>query len=258
MPAVMRAYSADVRHRQGLELQMRVRLNSGEVVVRAIGNDRHMDYSAVGETTHLAARLEQLALPGTIRLTAATLRPVEDLIQVKALGTVPVEGVTTPVQVLELVGASGTRRRLQAAAARGLTRFVGWQQELAVLHQAIEHAGASHGQVLALLDPLPADSPFLTLDPPQRRRRTLDALKCVLLRESQMQPLLLIFEDLHWIDSETQALLDSLLENLPTTRVLLRSTTTAGAARPTTPNCDWTRCRQPVPRLFSTPCSAIT
>ena len=75
--------------------------------------------------------------------------------------------------------------------------------------------------LLALLDALPADSPFLTLDPPQRRQRTLDALKRLVLRESQVQPLLLVFEDLHWIDTETQALLDSLVESLPTARLLL-------------------------------------
>ena len=75
--------------------------------------------------------------------------------------------------------------------------------------------------LLSLLDVLPEDDPFLQLDPPQRRQRTLDALKRVLLRESQVQPLVLVFEDLHWIDSETQALLDSLVESLPTARVLL-------------------------------------
>src|SRR5262249_23696938 len=75
--------------------------------------------------------------------------------------------------------------------------------------------------LLALLDALPADSPFGQLDPPQRRQRTLAALKRVLLRESQVQPLLLVCEDLHWIDSETQALLDSLVESVPTARLLL-------------------------------------
>ena len=75
--------------------------------------------------------------------------------------------------------------------------------------------------LLSLLDALPEDSPFLALDPPQRRQRTLDACKRLLLRESQVQPLLLVFEDLHWIDSETQALLNSLVESLPTTRLLL-------------------------------------
>ena len=75
--------------------------------------------------------------------------------------------------------------------------------------------------LLWLLDVLPDDSPFRTLEPPQRRQRTLEALKRVLLRESQGQPLLLVFEDLHWIDSETQALLDSLIDSLPTARLLL-------------------------------------
>ena len=75
--------------------------------------------------------------------------------------------------------------------------------------------------ILALLDALPDDSPFLHLDPLPRRQRTIEALKRLLLRESEVQPLLLIFEDLHWIDSETQALLDTLVESLPTARILL-------------------------------------
>jgi class 3 adenylate cyclase/tetratricopeptide (TPR) repeat protein len=308
MQAGMRRYAEEVRRSHGLEMQARVGLNSGEVVVRSIGNDLHMDYSAVGQTTHLAARMEQLATPGSIRLTAATLRLAEGLVQVNALGQFPVKGLAEPVEVFELVGASAIRGRLQAAAARGLTRFVGRQQELLALQQALERAGTGHGQVMALvgeagvgksrlvyefvhshytqswrvlesasvsygkatpyfpvidllkrychvddgddtrtlrakvtgqvltldpalqdttpallslLDALPEDSPFLTLDPPQRRQRTLDGLKRVLLRESQEQPLLLVFEDLHWIDSETQALLNNLVEGLPTARLLL-------------------------------------
>ena len=133
----------------GLELRLRVGLNSGEVVVRAIGNDLHMDYSAVGETTHLAARMEQMATPGTIRLTAATLRLVEGLVRVNALGPVPVKGLLEPVEVFELVGATAVRQRFQARAAQGLTRFVGRQRELDTLHQALEQAGAGHGQVVA-------------------------------------------------------------------------------------------------------------
>jgi len=306
--ASMRDYTEAVRRAHGLEMRVRVGLNAGEVVVRTIRNDLHMDYSAVGETTHLAARMEQLATPGTIRLTAATVRLVEGLVQVTALGPVPVKGLTDPVEVFELVGASAVRRRLQAAVARGLTRFVGRNTEYNAIRQALARAEAGHGQVvalvgeagvgksrlvyevvhaphiqewlmlestsvsygkatpyfpviellkhyvriedsddmramrakvtgqvltlddalqdtlpalLALLDVLPDDSPFLKLDPPQRRQRTLEALKRLLLRESQAQPLLLIFEDLHWIDAETQALLDLLVDSLPTARILL-------------------------------------
>jgi class 3 adenylate cyclase/tetratricopeptide (TPR) repeat protein len=308
MQGAIRAYAEAVRRTYGVTVQIRVGLNAGEVVVRAIGNDLHMDYSAIGETTHLAARMEQLAPPGSILLTAATLRLVEGLVQATLLGPVPVKGVAEPVEVYELVGASTLRGRFQAGVVRGLTRFVGRDQELATVQHALAQAGAGHGQVVALvgeagvgksrlvyecvhahhtlgwtvlesasvsygkatpyfpvldllkryghiedqddtrtirakvtgqvltldealqdaipallglLDALPDNSPFLQLDPPLRRQRTLDALKRVLLRESQVQPLLLIFEDLHWIDAETQALLNTLVESLPTARLLL-------------------------------------
>ncbi len=308
MQDTLRRYSAELRRRHGVEVQIRVGLNSGEVVVRAIGNDLHMDYSAVGETTVLAARMEQTATPGSVRLTPSTLGLVEGLVRVHALGPVPVKGLVEPVEVFELVGASTLRRRMQVATARGLTRFVGRQPELAALQQALERTGTGHGEVVALvgeagvgksrlvyefvhahhtrawlvlestsvsygkatpyfpvidllkrythvedhddtrtirakvtgqvltldetlhgaipallslLEALPEDSPFLALDPPQRRRQTLDALKRVFVRESQVQPLLLVCEDLHWIDTETQAWLDSLVESLPTARLLL-------------------------------------
>ena len=117
MQAAMQSYTEEVRRTRGLELRMRVGLNAGEVVVRAIGNDLHMDYSAVGETTHLAARMEQLATPGSIRLTAATLRLVEGLVRVTALGPVPVKGMPEPVEVFELTGAVPS-----AAACRPLRR----------------------------------------------------------------------------------------------------------------------------------------
>ena len=301
-------YAEELRRQQGLDVQIRVGLNAGEVVVRAIGNDLHMDYTAVGQTTHLAARMEQLARPGTVLLTAATLRLVEGYVEVMPLGPVPVKGLPEPLEVYELVRAGPVRSRLQAAVARGLTRFVGRDGELEHLRQALAHAGAGHGQVVArvgeagigksrllyeftrshhthgwlllashsvsygkataylpvldllqgyfqiapqddarrrrekvtgklltldrALEPtLPAllallevpveDPQWLACDPPQRRRRTLEAVKHLLLRESQVQPLCLMCEDLHWIDAETQTLLDSLVESLPTARLLL-------------------------------------
>jgi class 3 adenylate cyclase/tetratricopeptide (TPR) repeat protein len=308
MQAAMRRYAEEVRRTQGLEVLLRVGLNSGGVLVRTIGNDLYMNYSGVGLTTNLAARMEQLAPPGTIRMTAATLRLVEGAVQVNALGPIPIKGLAEPIEVFELVGATPVHRRLQAAVARGLTRFVGRDQALAALTQALGQAGRGQGQLMALLgeagvgksrlvyelvhshrtqgwrvlesasvsygsatlyfpvidllkryahvedtddartirakvtgqvltldetlqdtlpallvllDALPDDSPFLRLDAPQRRQRTLTALKRVLLRESQVQPLLLVFEDLHWIDTETQALLEGLVESLPMAQILL-------------------------------------
>ena len=119
--------------------------------MRTIHHDLHMDYSAVGQTTHLAARMEQLASPDAIVLTAATVRLVEGLMRVKAWGPVPIKGLAEPVEVWELLGVSGRSRRLQSARARGLTHFVGRQTEMTVLNTALAQAGAGHGQVVAVV-----------------------------------------------------------------------------------------------------------
>jgi class 3 adenylate cyclase/tetratricopeptide (TPR) repeat protein len=308
MQTAVQQYSDQMRLTEGVEIQIRAGLNSGEVVVRAIGSDLHMDYSAIGQTTHLAARMEQLALAGTIRITAETLRLAEGFVQVKPLGAVPVKGMAAPVDVFELTSAAAARTRMQAMAARGLTRFVGRQVEMDTLSRALQQAAGASGQLVAVVgEPgigksrlyweftrshrthgwlllesgsvsygkanayrplidllrayfqiesrddvrrmrekvtgrllsldrtLEADLPALlslldvpednaqwqSLEPPQRRQRTLEACKRLLLRESQIQPLLLVFEDLHWLDSETQAFLDNLVDSLPSTRVLL-------------------------------------
>jgi class 3 adenylate cyclase len=109
-------YAEEARRAHGVTVQIRVGLNSGEVVVRAIGNDLHMDYTAVGETTHLAARMEQAARPGTVLIAPATLDLVERFLAVKSLGPVPVKGRSEPVEVYELSGIGPARTRLQAAS----------------------------------------------------------------------------------------------------------------------------------------------
>src|SRR5262249_6948311 len=146
MQDAMRAYAEDVRRAHGLTVQIRIGLNAGEVVVRAIANDLHMDYSAIGQTTHLAARMEQLARPGSTLLTAETLRLVQGLVQVTALGPVPIRGLAEPVDVFELVGASALRGRFQARVVGGLTRFVGRRHELDTLSQALRQAARGYGQ----------------------------------------------------------------------------------------------------------------
>src|SRR6185295_7178104 len=135
----------------GASIQIQGGLDSGEVVVRPIGSDLHMDYTAVGVTTHLAARMEQLAKPGSILLTRATFELVDGYVTVKPLGPVAVKGLAAPVEVYEVTGAGLARTRLQAAARRGLTRFVGRDAELEQLHAAQQLAGARHGQLVAIV-----------------------------------------------------------------------------------------------------------
>ena len=142
MQETVTRYGDEMQRSHGVPVQIRVGLNSGEVVVRAIDSSLHMDYTAVGQTTHLAARMEQMAKPGSVLTTGETLRLAEGFVQVKALGPVAVKGLADPVEVFELVGAGSTRTRLQAFAARGLTRFVGRQAELEALRQALERAGS--------------------------------------------------------------------------------------------------------------------
>jgi class 3 adenylate cyclase/tetratricopeptide (TPR) repeat protein len=308
MQESVKAYAEDVRRTVGIPPAIRVGLNSGEVVARSVGSDLRMDYTAVGQTTHLAARMEQAALPGTIVITADTLRLAEGYIEARPLGPLTVKGLTALLEAYELTGAGPVRTRLQAAAARGLTRFVGRAPELEQLHLALERSRQGRGQVVAVVgepgvgksrlfhefahshrlhgwlvlasesvsygkataslplvellkayfeiesehDPrkirekvtgkllsldrqlesaLPAllalfdvpveDTAWQGLDPGERQRRMLNGVKGLLLRESQVQPLLVIFEDLHWTDAETQAFLDSLVESLPAARILL-------------------------------------
>src|SRR3989441_2696566 len=120
----VKKYAEEVRRSHAAVVKIRVGLNSGEVVVRAIGSDLHMDYTAVGQTTHLAARMEQIADPGAIVITPETLALAEGYVEVKSLGPVAVKGLADPVEVYEVTGAGPARTRPQASARRGLTRLV--------------------------------------------------------------------------------------------------------------------------------------
>jgi predicted ATPase/class 3 adenylate cyclase len=308
MQEAVKRYAEDVRRREGVLPQIRVGLNSGEVVVRSIGSDLHMDYTAVGQTTHLAARMEQSAAPGTALLGTETLRLAEGYIQVVPLGPINVKGIVEAVQAYELTGAVAGRSRFQTLAARGLTKFVGRAAEIDQLATGLAQVRAGHGQVVAvvgepgvgksrlfweftrwhraegclivetgsvsygkgtsylpvidllrayfqiesrddqrkirekvtgkllsldralepalaplfaLLDVPVEDADWTRLDPSGRRQRTLEGVKRLLLRETQIQPLIVVFEDLHWIDGETQAFLDGIVESVPTAKLLL-------------------------------------
>jgi class 3 adenylate cyclase/tetratricopeptide (TPR) repeat protein len=147
----VRRLARELFRAEGLGLQIRVGLNSGEVVVRSIDNDLNMDYSAVGQTTHLASQMERLARPGTTLLTGETRRLAEGYLAVTPLGPVPVRGSAEAVSVYELTGTGPARYRLQAAAVRGLSRFVGRDAELAQLREALARTRAGEGRLMALV-----------------------------------------------------------------------------------------------------------
>jgi predicted ATPase len=279
------------------------------VVLRSIRkDDLHADYVPVGHSTNLAARMEQLATPGSIVVSAYTHRLTDGYFTFKDLGPTQIKGVEEPLTIYEVLGIGQLRTRLQVSASRyGLTRFVGRQSEMEQLNKALEQAKAGQGQIVgtmgepglgksrlfyefkllslsgclvleaysvshgkataylpviellksyfdiqsqdderkrqekvtgkvlrldrSLEDTLPylfallgieeQPSPLAQMDPQIRRQRTFEALKKLFLRESLNQPLVLIFEDLHWIDNETQGFLDVLSESVASARLLL-------------------------------------
>jgi len=289
-------------------VQIRVGLNSGHVVVRSIASDLQMDYTAVGQTTHLASRMEQMARPNTIMATRSCVRMAEGYVAVKPLGQQTVKGLAEPIEVYEITGVGSARSRLDTAIGRGLSRFVGRDAELEQLQRELMTAAGGHGQVVAIigdpgtgksrliyelarseatrdwlfletaavsygtstpyrpvmellrsyfgmegcderadlrdhvaarltaLDPnlvrlLPVFVALLGIADPgaewrrlaasQRRRQTLEAITGLLVRQSLDRPLCLVVEDLHWIDSETHAVLGELVETLPSAPILL-------------------------------------
>jgi predicted ATPase/class 3 adenylate cyclase len=309
MQESMRRYGDTLRTKGYPPLLMRVGLNTGEVVLRSIRkDDLHADYVPVGHSTNLAARMEQLATPGSILVSAYTHRLTDGYFAFKDLGLTQIKGVEEPLRIYEVFGLGQLRTRLQVSASRyGLTRFVGRHSEMEQLKRALEHAKAGHGQIVgtmgepglgksrlfyefkllslggclvleaysvshgkataylpviellkgyfdiqaqdderkrrekvtgkvlnldrSLEDTLPylfallgieeQPSPLAQMDAQIRRRRTFEALKKLFLRESLNQSLVLIFEDLHWIDGETQGFLEVLSESVASAKILL-------------------------------------
>ncbi|MFC6673679.1 adenylate/guanylate cyclase domain-containing protein [Marinobacterium aestuariivivens] len=308
MQQEMSRYAQRIRQQQGVSLQIRIGIHTGEVVVRSVRTeDLHIDYDPVGQSIHLASRMESLATPGSILLSEATFRLVEGYVECRALGAVPVKGIAKPIEVYEALGLGPLRTRLQVAARRGLVPFVGRQHELSVLTAAwsraregrgqlvgvvgepgvgksrlfhelrsavakqglvLETFSVSHGKAFAYMpvvellkqyfglsvrdddrarrekvtgkvmtlerrleDCLPyllfllgieEPEPVLQqMDPQLRRQRTFEALRRLLICESRSQPLILLFEDLQWLDSETEAFLRFLVEGIAAAPILL-------------------------------------
>jgi len=305
---VIQGYGEKIGERHGAEFKLRMGLNSGPVVVGSIGDDLRMDYTAVGDTTNLAHRMQDMANPGSVLVSGHTHRLVRDFFELTSLGKVEVKGKEKPQEPYELLRAGEVCTRLGAAQAKGLTRFVGRENAMASLQEAHGKAEAGSGQVIGIvgeagvgksrlllefrnrllpdaftylegrclhfggamaylpvLDMLrsyfgvkegeqeavvrkrmaeriltldnklePTLTPlqdilslkvegeaYLKLEPKQRRERVFEAIRDLLIRESQEKPLILAIEDLHWIDKTTEEFLDYLIGWLPNVRVLL-------------------------------------
>jgi class 3 adenylate cyclase/tetratricopeptide (TPR) repeat protein len=304
----MHRYSGGLRQVGNLPVEARVGVNTGEVVVRSIATGgNHPEYTPIGHSTSLAARMQALAPTGSIAATDGTRKLCEGYFTFRTLGPARIKGVSEPVEVFEITGLGPLRTRLQVAARRGLTRFVGREREMEALRHAAELAGKGRGQLVAamgepgagksrlfhefklisqsqwmvleafslshgkataylpllellreyfriiptddlrtrrekvtgrvlaldrsledtltylyaLLGLSEDDDQLAQMDAQVRRRRTHEAIKRILLRESLNQPLMVIVEDLHWIDGETEALLNLLVDAIANARILL-------------------------------------
>ena len=303
----VRRYGDRLRAEGRTPIQIRVGANTGEVVVRSIATGSQVEYTPIGYTNNLASRLQMLANAGTTVISGSTEKLVEGYFSLKRLGPARLKGVEEPVEVYEVTGLGPLKTKLQRAAGRGFSKFVGRQPEMDAIARAAELARSGHGQILAavaepgvgksrllyefkvrnqgsfsvmeafsvshgranpyapvidllssyfgfepsddtrkrrekvigrivaldraLEDTLPylcgllgigdGDDSLGRTDSSDRKRRTLDAIRAIMLRESVNQPLMVIFEDLHWIDNETQSLLNLLAESIATARILL-------------------------------------
>jgi class 3 adenylate cyclase/tetratricopeptide (TPR) repeat protein len=303
MHAQVTAYGDEVHRSLGLPLSIRVGLNSGEVVARSIGRDLSFTYTAVGQTVHLAARMEQMAKPATILATDQTVALVRGRVTARPLGPVPVRGLQVPVEVHEITGAVPIRSRLDTAAtARPRSPLRGREPELARLDAALDAMLAGSGQVVSMvgevgvgksrlalefarrcrargclvieapavsygraagyrpgvelhrryfevesgddaatvrakvaarlrdLDPeleegvpailwvlgaAPDGGALGAMDPGLRRRYVMRVVHRLVAHQARRQPFVMILEDMQWVDSETHAAMDALVETLP-------------------------------------------
>ncbi len=141
-------YRQDLEHRRGIRFHIRQGINTGLVVVGSIGNDLRMDYTAVGDTTNVAARLQQAANPGQILISDVTHRLAAGYFHTRPIENLTLKGKTDPIQSWEVISARMARTRLDVEAERGLTPFVGRERELRLLSECFDKAKAGHGQVV--------------------------------------------------------------------------------------------------------------
>lgn len=301
-------YGVGLKNDRGVDFRMRIGLNSGPVIVGSIGDDLRMDYTAVGDTTNLASRMEGMANPGTILGTGNTHKLTRDFFEFVPLGKVQVKGKEEPVEAYELKKASEVETRIEAAAAKGLTKFAGRKNSMAALMEAYGKAKSGSGQVVGVVgeagvgksrllfelrnvlskeeytylegrclhyggsmaylpihdilksyfdikeedqepvikkkmeekilqfderlkSALPPfqellsvkvdDDTYLQLEPAPKKIRTFEAVRDLVVCESQNKPVVFVVEDLHWIDSLSEEFLNYLIDWLAGTHLLL-------------------------------------
>jgi class 3 adenylate cyclase/predicted ATPase len=303
----LRRRGDDLRLRGRAGVEVRIGINTGEVVMRSVQTGGHTEYSPIGHPINVASRMQSVAPSDGVVISEETQHLVEGYFELHGLGPTEVKGVAGPINVFEVIATGASRGHFDVAAQRGLTKFVGRERELEQMKRALELAMGARGQILAVmaeagtgksrlvyefkrlipkdcklleaysvshgkasawlpvlellrdyfaigddddaaarrekvrdalaaLDPVLNDvlpylfgllgivegvDPLAQMDPQVKRQRTLDAIRRIVQRESLNQPLVVIFEDLHWIDEQTQALLDLLAESIANARMLL-------------------------------------
>ncbi len=311
------AYDRELRHAGSAGFTYRIGLHTGPVIVGRIGDDLSMDYTAIGDTVNLAARMEQWAAPGKIYITDQTRRLASGYFEFADLGALEVKGKREAVRAFEVERELASRTRLDVAADHGLSTYVGRAHELSVLRSHFEQATEGHGQVvfisgeagmgksrlmlefrralegqdfswltgqcisygstipyLPIVDLLkrnfgieetddddaivarlderaeawddatrralpyvkflmsvdPGDTRVATMDPNERRSGIVDALRALLIRGSGQRPIVMLIEDLHWIDEKSEEAIAALVEVTASARVLMILTYRPGYA----------------------------
>lgn len=306
--ASIKLYREEVWRTWGIDLNVRMGINTGLVVVGAMGSDLHLEYTALGDAINLAARMEQTAEPGTVQVSEETYRLVAPFFEFEPLGEVAIKGKAEPVRVYRLLGEKGVRTRFAVAAEHGFTPYVGRERELGLLKEVFELVKKRRGQVVfisgeagigksriltefrrsiqeeavlwlegqcigyrqhtpyrPLIDILkqafairadddearviqrvdkatagweeatretvpylkfllsvdPGDPEIIAMDPRARRSGIFNGLRALLLQETLAQPLILVIEDLHWLDEQSEAALVALVDAVATAPVLL-------------------------------------
>ena len=148
----VKRHAEKLRAEKGVNLQVRVGVNTGEVVVRSIKtDDAHTEYTPIGHSTSLASRLQALAAPGSIAISETVRKLAEGYFALKAMGPARIKGVSEPVNVYEVTGLGPLRTRLQRSARRGFTKFVGREREMDAMKAAADRPMSGHGQIVAAM-----------------------------------------------------------------------------------------------------------